>query len=76
MAAVAEPASAIGFGLTVICLVAVVVPQLPPLVVRVSVMGVVELEADVKVAVLGVLPVLLEKVPLGADHIAAVAPPL
>ena len=76
MAAVAEPASAIGFGFTVICLVAVVVPQLPPLVVSVSVMGVVELEAAVNVAVLGVLPVLFVKVPLGADHIAAVAPPL
>ena len=75
MAEMAEPASAVGLGFTVICLVAVVVPQLPPLVVRVSVIGVVEFEAAVNVAVPGVLPVLLVKVPLGADHTAELAPP-
>ena len=37
--------------------------------------GVVEFTAAVNVAVPGVFPVLLAKVPLGADHIAEVAPP-
>ena len=55
--------------------VAKVVLHDPPLVVNVNVIGVVELDEAVKVAVPGVLPVLLAKVPLGADHIADVAPP-
>ena len=63
-------------GLTTILLVAEVVPQEPPLVVKVKVIGVVELAAAVKVAVPGVLPVLFVNVPLGADHTAAVAPPV
>ena len=75
MSAIAEPAFTVGFGLTTISLVAEVVPQEPPLVVKVKVIGVVEFAAAVKVAVPGVLPVLLAKVPLGADHTAAVAPP-
>ena len=54
---------------------AVVVPHDPPLVVNVNNMGVVEFAAAVNVAVPGVFPVLFAKVPLGADHIAAVAPP-
>ena len=54
---------------------AVVVPQDPPLVVNVNVIGVVEFAAAVNVAVLGVLPVLFANVPLDADHTAAVAPP-
>jgi hypothetical protein len=62
-------------GLTTILFVADVVPHDPPLVVNVNVIGVVELAAAVNVAVPGVLPVLLAKVPLGADHTAAVAPP-
>ena len=62
-------------GLTTILLEAVVVPQDPPLVVNVNVIGVVEFAAAVNVAVLGVLPVLFANVPLDADHTAAVAPP-
>ena len=66
---------AVGFGLTTICLVAVTVPQLPPVLVIVNVIGVVELAAAVNVAVPGVAPVLLENEPLGADQTAPVAPP-
>ena len=62
-------------GLTTILFEAVVVLHDPPLVVNVNNMGVVEFAAAVNVAVPGVLPVLFAKVPLGADHIAAVAPP-
>ena len=62
-------------GLTTMLFEAVVVPHDPPLVVIVNVIGVVELEAAVNVAVPGVLPVLFAKVPLGADHTADVAPP-
>jgi hypothetical protein len=62
-------------GLTTCVLVAVTIPQDPPLVVNVKVMGVGEFAAAVNVAVPGVLPVLLAKVPLGADQTAAVAPP-
>ena len=62
-------------GLTTIFFEAVVVPQDPPLVVSVNVIGVVEFEAGVNVAVPGVLPVLFANVPLEADHTAAVAPP-
>ena len=43
--------------------------------VSVNVIGVVEFEAAVKVAVFGVLPVLFANVPLDADQTAAVAPP-
>ena len=56
-------------------MVSIIVPHEPPLVVNVNMIGVVELDAAVKVAVPGVLPVLLAKVPLVADHIADVAPP-
>ncbi len=62
-------------GLTTICLLTDIGLHDPPLVVSVNVMGEVEFAAAVNVAVPGVLPVLLAKVPLGADHIAAVAPP-
>ena len=61
--------------MTTIDLLADVVPQEPPLVVKVNIIGLVELELDVKVAVSGVLPVLLLNVPLGALHTADVAPP-
>ena len=54
---------------------AVVVPQDPPLVVNVNVIGVVEFASAVNVAVLGVLPVLFANVPLDADQMAALAPP-
>ena len=63
------------FGLTTMLFEAVVVPHDPPLVVNVNNIGVVEFAAAVNVVVPGVLPVLLAKVPLGADHIAEVAPP-
>ena len=63
------------FGLTTILLEAVAVPQDPPLVVNINVIGVVEFAAAVKVAVFGVLPVLFANVPLDADQTAAVAPP-
>ena len=75
MAVIADPTLAVGFRLTTISFEADVVLHDPPLVVNVNVIGLVELEAAVNVAVAGVLPVLFAKVPLEADHTAAVAPP-
>ena len=66
---------AVSVGLTTMLFEAVVVPHDPPLVVNVNNIGVVEFAAAVNVAVPGELPVLFAKVPLGADHTAAVAPP-
>ena len=61
-------------GFTTICLVAVAVPHEPPLVVKVKVIGVVEFEDAVYVAVPGFDA--LAKVPLDADQVPPVAPPL
>ena len=47
MAAIATPALTVGFGLTIICLLAVAIPQEPPALVNVNVTGVVELAAAV-----------------------------
>ena len=73
----AAPAFTVGFGFTVNNLLAEVVPQPPPAVVSVRVTGDVDDAEAVYVAVAGVLPPLLVKVPPAAPslHIAEVAPP-
>jgi hypothetical protein len=71
---VADVREIVALGLTTMVFEAVVLHD-PPVVVNVNVMGVAEFAAAVKVAVAGVLPALLAKVPLGADQIAPVAPP-
>ena len=71
----APPTLTVGLEFTTICLVAITVPQYPPLVVKVSVIGETEFAAAVNADVPGVLPVLFENVPLDADQKAAVAPP-
>ena len=64
------------FGLTVIVLVAFVVPHDPPEVVNVNVIGVVDPAEAVYVAVLGVAPPLFVNEPLAPSvHTAEVAPP-
>jgi len=64
------------FGLTVIVLVAFVVPHDPPEVVNVNVIGVVDPADAVYVAVLGVAPPLFVNEPLAPSvHTAEVAPP-
>lgn len=73
----AEPAFTVGFSLTVTFLLADVVPHTPPEVVSVNVTGDVDDADAVYVAVAGVLPLLLVKVPPAPPslHTALVAPP-
>jgi hypothetical protein len=73
----APPALTVGFGFTVIVLLALLVPHEPPEVVSTKVTEAGDDEEAVYVVVPGVAPVLLAKVPPAppSDHTAEVAPP-
>jgi hypothetical protein len=73
----APPTLTVGFGFTVIVLLADVVPQEPPPVVRVKVTVAAEAADAVYVVVPGVAPPLFVNDPPAppSDHIADVAPP-
>ena len=77
MGPTAPPTFTVGFGLTVIFLVANVVPHDPPAVVSVNVTGVPEAADAVYVAVFGVAPPLFANDPPAPPslHTADVAPP-
>ena len=77
MEAIAPPTATVGLGLTVIFLVAEVVPHEPPALVKVNVTEAGALAEAVYVVVPGVPPPLLVNVPPAApsDQTAEVAPP-